>query len=58
MMWTHKYDLVLKVLKLISLILVLIQIPYSENHVKTMLIVTVIIFFIRYNFLVKTLIFS
>ncbi|MDR0802453.1 hypothetical protein [Fluviicola sp.] len=55
MIWTHTYDLILKLSTILLSIAVLIQIPYLEDRGMVSIILSVILFFVVYNTFVRTL---
>jgi hypothetical protein len=54
MIWTHTYDLILKLLTLFLSIFCLTQIPYLENN-EVSIVIGIILFFVVYNLYVRTL---
>lgn len=55
MIWTHIYDLLLKLATIFLSIVVLIQIPWLEENPIVLALLGVLLFFVVYNYFVRTL---
>jgi len=55
MIWTHIYDLILKLTTLFLSIIILIPIPYLGDNGIVVVILGIILFFVIYNLFVRTL---
>lgn len=55
MIWTHIYDLLLKLLTLFACIVLLIQVPNLEDHGVMLLLIVLLTWFVAYHFAVRTL---
>ena len=55
MIWTHAYDLILKLITMFLAIFFLLQIPYLEDQSAIVIILGIILFFVIYNLFARTL---
>ncbi len=55
MIWTHIYDLILKLVTLLLSIIIMIQFPFSQNYAVISIIIGVILFFVSYHYFIRTL---
>lgn len=54
MIWTHIYDLILKLITLTLFIIIFAEIPYFKGNQSVVIILGIILFFISYNLFIRT----
>jgi hypothetical protein len=55
MIWTHIYDLILKLVTLFLSIIIMIQFPFSQDYDVISILIGVILFFVSYHYFIRTL---